>query len=531
MSKERLIDEYLAVYFRFYPVQATARGYPGLDDAVPSFDLESVSTLRRAVGRFREALADVSEPRQGTDDHLDFRSLRDELTMALFFIDDLKWLERNPLTYVETALDGVEGLDLRQDLSPKARARCQARRLEGIASLMGQLERQVTEPAEPYLEAALDMLEGGVAGLAERFAGRQTPQDLRKASDRARRALDGAFNHLERRRGEARPFEAMGEERYCWLLEQEHHLDRPLETLKRLAEATLARVEEDLPGVIAQEDALDMPEPSPSFGKQDVLAYYRSEIDAMKAAVVERGLVTIPPGTLELRETPEYQLALLPGASYQPPPAFAAVPHGYFFVRPVPERMTRKIRRGYHRQVFLRSFRNLVIHEVYPGHHVQFLHAARHHSRIRKIRDNDLLVEGWALYCEQMMHDEGLFDELPSSRPLRALRMRAIRVIVDIALHTGRLTPAQVADFMCDHFGEDARGWIEMEVRRYAAEPTQALSYLIGRELVFELREEFREAVGPRRFTLRDFHDRFLSEGSIPIALVREKLLAGARAS
>lgn len=530
MSGRSLSDDFLDAYFRFHPVQATVRGYPGLDGAVASFDAEAVSTWRAAVARFRQAIEDVAPPPEGTDAHVDFRTLRDELDMALFHIDDLRWPECNPLLYVETALDGVHGLDFRQDLTEAERTRFQIQRLDGVEPLMRQLETGLIAPDEPFIEAALEMLEGGIAELADRFVeAPDAPRDLKAAADGARRSLDRALGFLERRRAQARPFQAMGEARYHRLLEQEHHLEKPLADLIRLAESTVERVEQALPDVIEAENGLRVATPPAGFGRDDVLGYYRAEVEAMRQAVLERDLVTIPAGQLEVLETPEYQAALLPGASYQPPPAFGPARTGYFFVRPVPERMTPAVRRSYHEQVSRRSFRNLVVHEVYPGHHVQFLHAAEQASGIRKIRDNDLFVEGWALYCEQMMHDEGLFDELPSSRPLRALRMRAIRVVVDIGIHTGRMTLAQAADYMCEHLGAGARGWVETEVRRYAAEPTQALSYLVGRELVFELRGEYRDTVGAKRFSLRDFHDRLLSEGSIPIALIRQKLLAQAR--
>ncbi len=520
-----LVEGFLEARFRFHPEQATGRGYRGFDDRAPSFDAESVDRYRRAVSELRRRTDELCEPEPASDTAIDLASLRSELAMALFFIDDLQWLERNPLLYVEAAMESIEGLEFREDLSAESRREATRRRLLGIVPLMRQLEAQAREPLAPFHAAALEMLPAAIAELGERFERDGRDRVMSEASAKARRALDDAMAHLERCRPDVRPFDPMGEEAYGYLLEMEHHLDRDPSSLIDLARATLERVEAELPLAYRAEAALPPLTAPADFAWRDVLAYYREEIDSVRNYVEQADLVTIPPGRLELRETPAYLLPVLPGASYQPPPAFLAGDVGHFFVRPVPREMESEERARYFEQVHRRRFRNLVVHEVYPGHHVQFLHAARHPSPIRKVRDNDVMVEGWALYCEHLMHEQGIWDELPSPRPLQALRMRALRVEVDVGIHLGTLSLAAAVDFMVTHLGEGARPWVEGEVRRYAAEPTQAMSYLAGLDQVLELRDEYRDACGPR-YRLREFHDRFLGEGSIPIPLIRAKLLA-----
>lgn len=166
------------------------------------------------------------------------------------------------------------------------------------------------------------------------------------------------------------------------------------------------------------------------------------ELEEVRGWIEQSGVVTMPAhAPIELRESPPWLAALVPGAYYLPPPAFGASRTGYFFIQRVPHTFADdEERRGYHEQVARRRFRNLVVHEVWPGHHVQLLRAAEHPRPLRKYRDDDVMIEGWALYCEGLVEELGLWCEEPSARPLQSLRFRALRVIVDVAIHTGQTT-------------------------------------------------------------------------------------------
>ncbi len=517
-------DEFVEAYFRFRPDHATARGYPGYDQVPVSFDDEAVERYRRAVEGIRARLdgAGAGTPDAGAE--VDRSVLASHLVIATFYTHELGWLQRNPLLYVEAGLESVESLPLRGDLDTATRRRCLIARLHGLAPLMQQMRRRVNEPEAPFHAAAMEMLAGGVEQVRETVGDTTGDRELGAALDAGAAALEAGHEHLLRVQGSVRPFEPMGEERYRTLLDGEHLLEMDMGELHALARDTVAEVERELPRVSAAERALVTPPPPPGFGREDVLAYYRREVQAMRDVVEARGLMTVPAGELEVMETPPYLQAMLPGASYLPPPMYGRSRVGRFYLRPVPEDMDEHERREYHATVVHRRLRNLVAHEVYPGHHLQFLHAAAHPSAVRKVRDNDVMIEGWALYCEKLMVDEGLFERVPSARPLRALRMRALRVIVDAGIHSGEMTLADAEDFMCVHMGEGARGYVQTEVRRYAAEPTQAMSYLVGREAVLRLREEWRER-RRGKLDLRTFHDRFLAEGSIPVALIRRRMV------
>jgi uncharacterized protein (DUF885 family) len=129
-------------------------------------------------------------------------------------------------------------------------------------------------------------------------------------------------------------------------------------------------------------------------------------------------------------------------------------------------------------------------------------------------------VEGWALYCEEMMGEEGFFAD-PAEAFFQRLHLlwRAVRVVLDIRLHTAGLTVEQAVRFMMEKLGL-ARESAEAEVRRYCAYPGNPLCYAVGRRELLQLREDYRARAGAG-YSLRRFHDEVLSFGGLPVSLMR----------
>jgi uncharacterized protein (DUF885 family) len=163
------------------------------------------------------------------------------------------------------------------------------------------------------------------------------------------------------------------------------------------------------------------------------------------------------------------------------------------------------------------------VHEAYPGHHLQLCHAGRAGSRLRQLADSSLFAEGWALYCEELMHELGYYlDPVTRVFQLRDLLWRACRVVIDVGLHTGKLTFMQAVDYLVEEAMLERLNAV-MEVKRYTLMPTQPMSYLIGKLQILALRDEARKRLGDR-FDLARFHTALLAGGTLPPALVREEL-------
>lgn len=527
MSVDLIADRFIDAWFRFYPHDASEKGYARYDDRAPSYAPADVEAFRGSVAEVIRALDGADPAALSPGERVDVAFLRGQLAMALFPVDRLRALETSPLFYAGMFLAGIEALELRADDGDTGAQRALVARLFGARAIFAQAEAQVVRPMQPFHELAAELLEGAVSDFGRRFARGAAPAAVHEAAEDARRAMDKYASHLERTSHDAVAFEPMGPEAYAFMLRHEHGISFELPALIDLAERTIEEIDRRLPDIRARAEAAEeTADPPPGFGPHDVIEYYHDEIEFVRREVVRLDLVSIPEGRLVLRETPEYLTALIPGASYVPPPPFSRSRTGYFFVTPVPRQMDASTQGHFFRRVRGRSLRNLVIHEVWPGHHVQLLRAAEHPRPIRKLADNDVMIEGWALYCERLMDEQGAFPGWVSPRPLESLRFRALRVLADVGIHTGALSLDEAASQMASRMGAN-REWIRKEVRRYATEPTQAMSYLVGAELIRALREEVRAALGPSRFRLREFHDAVLAEGSLPVPLLREAIIAG----
>jgi uncharacterized protein (DUF885 family) len=160
------------------------------------------------------------------------------------------------------------------------------------------------------------------------------------------------------------------------------------------------------------------------------------------------------------------------------------------------------------------------LHEGYPGHHLMFLRAQAEASPVRRVVSSPLTVEGWALYCEDLMTDQEFFAT-PEEVFFQRLHLlwRAVRVVLDIRLHTMGMSVDAAVQLMVDSLGI-GRGSAESEVQRYCGAPAYQLCYAVGRRELLRLREDYRKRAGAA-FSLRAFHDEVLSYGGLPVSLIR----------
>jgi hypothetical protein len=254
---------------------------------------------------------------------------------------------------------------------------------------------------------------------------------------------------------------------------------------------------------------------------EEALEEYRAAMRRARAHIVEHDLVSIPDDErIDVIETPDYLRNVIPFAAYFSPAAFARDAKGIYVVtRSVsgdPNAMNEHNRA---------SISNTSIHEAYPGHHLQLDVARRHPSLTRLLADAPEFVEGWGMYSELMMREHG-FDAGPEYRLMLHTDAiwRACRIILDIRLHRGEIGVDEAVDFLIDQTGFE-RDNARSEVEWYTYRPTYPLSYLLGRTLLLDLRAAERRRLGDG-FSLRDFHDTLLRNGSLPISFHR-RLLTG----
>jgi len=165
------------------------------------------------------------------------------------------------------------------------------------------------------------------------------------------------------------------------------------------------------------------------------------------------------------------------------------------------------------------SIRNTAVHEAFPGHFLQGTISNRN-SLVHMLANGTETVEGWAHYCEQMMTEHGFVTGMESNLiQVNDGIWRAVRIIVDVRLSKGEMSFDEAVNMLMKEAGMSKEGAVA-EVRRYTQTPGYPLSYLIGKHLILQLREDVKQKMG-KKYNEKFFHDTITANGYLPIGLLR----------
>lgn len=324
---------------------------------------------------------------------------------------------------------------------------------------------------------------------------------------------------------------AAGREQYAFYLRELHGLDLTPEQLLDLGRKHYARIEADLaaqarridPDKTWQQITEDLRANHPA--RDDLLGAYCRAIQRSRDHVRAKGLVTVPPGEeVRCMLSDPSQRAFSPFGVFQQPAPFAAGKVGYLILHPVPEGLGKDKEEALLRAHDYTWIDVIAPHEAYPGHHLQALKAQENPRPLRQVYSSPVFTEGWGLYTEELMHETGFYAD-PEATRLTQLRLRlwrAARVLLDARLHTGEIDYDQARAFLVENIGME-EGATAGEVGIYVSRPSYAIGYVVGYYEIMQLREDYRRAKGDA-FDPREFHDRLLTLGSLPMPQVRRLL-------
>ncbi|MGD9676565.1 MAG: DUF885 domain-containing protein, partial [Candidatus Bipolaricaulia bacterium] len=249
--------------------------------------------------------------------------------------------------------------------------------------------------------------------------------------------------------------------------------------------------------------------------REGLVVAYHDAVSAAREYISDHDIVTIPSGEeLEVLATPAFLRTALPYAAYYQPGPLETRQLGYYFVTPPDDDLAGSELRNALRNHPFASLPTTGVHEAYPGHHLQLVSANRAPTTARRVAHlydgGNILIEGWAFYCEELMEREGfLVDPRVRLMRLNDQVWRACRVVIDIELHLGVMGFDDAVRFLATESHADV-GDSRLECARYAEQPGQAMSYLLGKREVTRLAAAWREA---RPGTRREFHDELLAWG------------------
>ncbi len=532
-----LVSTFLKEEYDDSPTLASSLGLTEYDEKL---DDTSATAFKRRIasddawlGRFKTmADADLS-----ASERID-RDLLISVLRGRQLIQPLETWKRQPATYLNPGLNGVFSLFLHRlrpekELAEAARARLsQVPRnvSDGIANL------DLSRTPRVYLERAI-----GQAKAAAKYARELVPnevkdpgarQRLAEAGAAAAKAFDEFATYLEARRDDAKGDYAIGEDLYTGLLREKELLPFGARELRvkgaeqwTLLSTEANRIAKEIDGGTWQETCERLNKvhaPTPEGMREE----YEEWTEKARSFLRDTGLVTLPKGEeCSVEPSPPFQRPILAVASYQRPPAFRDTLHGHFFVPYPPdgtssEEIQKRLEGNCSAGIPTTS-----VHEAYPGHHWHLVMAKANPSHVRRIFGTAYFSEGWALYAERVMREQGFFtDPKHLLYQYEATIFRAARIVVDTSLHTGEMTFDQAVKHMVEK-GNLTEPNARAEVGRYCSWPTQASSYLTGMLEIVDIRTRWLAKNGASdRPALRQFHDAIAGAGMLPTTLAERAI-------
>jgi uncharacterized protein (DUF885 family) len=545
-------DEYIRGYLAARPLHATALGFHEYDGRINEYTRLAIDAELARLRRFDERLSKFDIGKLGPRAAVDLRLLQANIKRELFFIHDLGMYEHNPITYARALDVGVYAKRKYAPIEDRVRSIVVVENQAPNLMIAAKTNLADVLP-KPYVELAIQTARGASEFLKKDLI--ESLADLKdetlratflQSNRRAAAALTEYAAWLEKEKlPKAIADFALGEEKYQRFLAETELVSMPPAKLLELGQAELKK-EQDVFAEAAKK--IDETRPADVIFKQiqgdhptaaNLIPEIAKRLEGVKKFVADRKLVTIPgEAKAQVKETPQDRRATSFASMDTPGPFEKRANESYYYVTP-PETDWTELQKEQWLTSFNYFLSDLVsIHEVYPGHYVQFLHLnASKATKAEKVFSATSFVEGWAHYCEKMTIDEGFGGGAPNAKPsedesqraakyrmvqAQAAMLRLCRLCVSIRMHTQGMSVDEATKFFQENCYLE-----EKPARAEAMRGTFDLgygNYSLGKLEILKLRSDYQAQEGDK-FSLKKFHDELLNHGMLPIRLLREIML------
>jgi uncharacterized protein (DUF885 family) len=550
----RLAAEYISGYLAWRPQTGTALGLHEYDGKLTDYSRASVESELGRLKSFAGRLAALSTNGLSTGAFYDYRILRSAIQREIFGFERMDIFRQNPMTYAG-ALDA--SIYVKRDFAPlEQRAHSLIAILNQTpplfaaarANLAGELPRPQVETAIEQTEGVADFLAKDLVAALNEVKNDELMAEFMAVNQRAIEELHGYAAWLRQQKlPSANARYALGRDKYMELLQYGELVTASPERLLEIGARELRRQQEVFAQAARQIDpdkkalevfkAIQHDHPT----EKSLIADTARDLDMIRRFMLDHQLITLPsPLRPRVAETPQFLRATSFASMDTPGPFETRATEAYYYVTPVEPDWPPS-----QKEEWLTAFNYYTtdvvsVHEVYPGHFVQFLCLkASPATQLEKVFSSYAFVEGWAHYSEQMMLDEGFGQDQTSSPgrtgdppAIRAAKyrmaqadealLRLCRLCVSIRMHCQGMTVDEAAQFLQDNCYYEPKA-ARSEAVRGTFDP-EYLYYTLGKLEIFKLREDYRKQEGAN-FTLRRFHDEMLQHGAPPIRLLRELML------
>ena len=520
-----LCEQFYHSWFRYHPEQAVDVDVHDFADLLRSYNHDDIGALISLMQKMLSALDELNQAELNKKRQVDYRILKGAITIELHDLEENDWRYRNPLDYVP--VNAIYQLLIHPGENVH---RSIKRRLEKIPEYLRGAKQMLSQhPERVVRQWAIMAREFAFTGsdfirnlerhplITAKF---ENPARLQPLFDAAAAALYDFATFLENDvMPKAEGKFASGNYRFNRLLNEKHFLATETEKIlsfgKRLAETTekeLLLQSEKICGQQNINKALKEVQSQHPDASQ-LLNNYRKKMQEAHRWLVEADIMTVPEKqSLKVQQTPEFLRNVIPFAAYEPPMPQDKEQHGLYYVTTVED------------EALLTEHNQFSIdltsaHEAFPGHHLQFVIANQNNNKnvTRLLHASASMYEGWALYCEQLAFEQGLYNKKEHKFILLRDRLwRALRIIIDVTIHTGQLSFDDAVKLLVEKLGFDI-SQAQAEITWYSNAAATPLCYAIGREIILKTREIVDAS---DKAKLKEFHDALLSQGSIALPLI-----------
>jgi hypothetical protein len=548
-----LVSTYVERYFDMYPTRATEAGQHDRDSSIEDF---STTKIAAWIDFNRATLAATTPAARGAsfDDRLDLSVLKAHIDRELLDLETLRRRDRDPLFWTAPLSNATVFLLVRDDLKPEAALKAARRRVSLIPPL-ARAAREVFEAADPSTVAPEHARLGAAQAsslarfYAEGFAQAFPPNDretVEREAQFASLALDDLAATLQAVAKSATG-RAQLESRYAEVFRVGTGLTEPPAKVLLRAERALAAkrrevaayarsvfaevvgASETLPAkdadVIRRVFAAIGEDRDPDLDTYTA-GWKRNTVDVERFVRGHKVMTLKDPLTLKIDVSPSYFTGQSVGGVYAAGPWSPDASTILFL--PVPRTGASADEAAVFYRDFNRGFNRMIVaHELIPGHYTQLKYAAHHPRKVRALFADPVYVEGWGTFCERLLLDLGFGNSRARLAHLKKQLENIARTIVDIRVHTGGMTEAQVKEFVTAEAFQGEQLARNMWMRTLTTAP-QITNYFLGYDQVKGLYDDVRRARGSA-FVLRNFMDGMMELGPVPVVEYRKKLLPAAR--
>ena len=544
---QKVAHDYVEQYLRANPEQATELGDHRFDGELTDYSSEARAKDLATQKQFRDKLNAIDGSQLTGANNIDFRILKENIDYEIFRAEELKEPEWNPLVYMQSLANSLYLLVARDFAPAEKRIPNLRQRLEKIPGVIAQAKANLQHPPRIHTETAIEQTQGAINLVRTDLAPLldQAPQmkkDLAPLQAKTAAALEDYRKWLQndllpRSDGDFR----LGAEKYRKKLHFALASDLPMEEILKRAKVDLEQTQTAIyetalplykkyfPNADQQTladkhkvtaavlDKLAEQHPNDST----VVDYAKKVVTEATDFVKRHDVVSVPNMPLEVIAMPEFKRGVAIAYCDAPGP-LEKNGKTLFAVAPTPKDWSKERKESFFREYNNYMIRDLTVHEAMPGHFLQLARSNefRAPTLVRAIFQSGSFIEGWAVYCEQVMAEQGYGGPEVKMQQLK-MRLRAIcNAILDQSIQAGNMTEKEAMDLMTKEAyqqeGEAVAKW-----KRARLTSAQLSTYFVGATEHLDLRAAEQKKLGDQ-FNLKKYNDQVISYGSPPVKYVRE---------